>query len=166
MNLRWPSIHRHHALIIVLLAVSGPLWALGASFWPSGLPPYYLAGRDILLVGLLMLRWRRALNKRLILHVLPLIGWLLWSATQGTGGLSVILAGLRQWLMPLGMIALGMAWGPPPQDASSEPPRNQHSLRLLCFLLGGTVVVSAGTLSTLLSGCSAFFAAKNKGCTR
>ena len=161
MNLRWPSIHRHHALIIVLLAVSGPLWALGASFWPSGLPPYYLAGRDMLLVGLLMLRWRRALDKRLILHVLPLIGWLLWSATQGTGGLSVILAGLRQWLMPLGMIALGMAWGPtPPQDASSEPLRDQHSLRLLWFLIAGTLLMYALTVSAQLSWCSAYFEAK------
>ena len=164
-KLAWPPISYEQALVVAVLAVAGPLLAWFAYFWPVNEQPLYLAGRDILIIGLLLLRWRKAWEPRLAVWVLPFLLWLLISAYQGQGSLIARIAGLRQWLMPFGMIALGMAWMPR-QKTNESKDLNNHRLSnqpiryLVWFLLTGTLILYLLTALGQLAWCRTYFEAK------
>ena len=164
MNLAWPPINRAHAWIMVLMAVAGPFWAWSAPYWPKTWPPLYLAGRDLAVIGLLILRWRKALDTRFLVWILPLVAWLLGAALHGTGNLAALLAGFRQWVLPFGMIALGIAWSNPTETNTTKSGQNAHNQgipqRLAWFLLAGTILAYLGTITGSLNGLRTYFEAK------
>lgn len=180
MHAGLPPLNRNHAVILVIMAISGPAWALLAGYWPWD-QPYYLAGRDLLLltgilVGLFRTHFgivpasnRAAWVPTALLWTIPLMLWLLYSFFNGQGPLMSRIAGLRQWLVPWGTVWLGWLWAPAIGHKKNtvalsheNQPTNVRELTFVTnWIVGISAIIFALTLVPVLDWSKVYFEAKD-----
>lgn len=180
MHAGLPPLNRNHAVILVIMAISGPAWALLAGYWPWD-QPYYLAGRDLLLLagillgllrthyGLVPASKRAAWVPKALLWITPLTLWLLYGFFNGQGPLMSRIAGLRQWLIPWATMWLGWLWAPAighKQNTVTPSHKNHpYNVRELVFvtnwIVGISAIIFALTLVPVLDWCKVYFEAKD-----